>query len=460
MSVPQIKHICFRSTATVSSLSTIVSLSEAFASTIKLETGEQPGEAPGRSLQEALGVDVFGGSAGLLNSSSSPEFDSISIMPGLLAEGRYLSLKTISGKIRKIQSKEFTDQFSKGEYYPPEGCTKFSLENSSTFYIYGGARASKPGHWGLSNNLFQIQTSPILTQNNTAHEITSFKMFNQSVSKTSQFTKLFGASSITEVCESDMILGFTINGKDLDCPSERQFVSNEIRIFEIANETTFRNVIIRSGKGDIEISDLKKNEKIQLGDIPIPSYGSALIRTPNLDSEGLKAAVKVGGAVLKNRELSDVELLFSGAKMWEEVSTNEVHILSYDVKQRTFSWKSVKIDGLEPRAFHSAVQIDRFVYIFGGLNLGTNQRYGISPLRINLMSWEISQVVVGGAGEGSLAGYLSGSALLPSADKVYLIGGYTDPISKEGDKPCDSIVEVSFSSQGRILSRQILFSLE
>ena len=76
------------------------------------------------------------------------------------------------------------------------------------------------------------------------------------------------------------------------------------------------------------------------------------------------------------------------------------------------------------------------------------------------MSWEISQVVVGGAGEGSLAGYLSGSALLPSADKVYLIGGYTDPISKEGDKPCDSIVEVSFSSQGRILSRQILFSLE
>ena len=130
-------------------------------------------------------------------------------MPGLLAEGRYLSLKTISGKIRKIQSKEFTDQFSKGEYYPPEGCTKFSLENSSTFYIYGGARASKPGHWGLSNNLFQIQTSPILTQNNTAHEITSFKMFNQSVSKTSQFTKLFGASSI-----KNMEVYFCLNCED------------------------------------------------------------------------------------------------------------------------------------------------------------------------------------------------------------------------------------------------------
>ena len=173
-----------------------------------------------------------------------------------------------------------------------------------------------------------------------------------------------------------------------------------------------------------------------------------MIRTPNLDCDGLKSAVKVGGAVLKNRELSDVELLFSGAKLWKEESTSEVHVLKYDVFNRIFTWKTVDIDGLEPRAFHSAVLIDRHIFIFGGLNLETNQRYGISPLRINVFSWEVSEVLIGGAGLGGLPGHLSGSAILPCADKVFLIGGYIQPISKEDDKPCDSIIEVSFSSQG------------
>ena len=143
-----------------------------------------------------------------------------------------------------------------------------------------------------------------------------------------------------------------------------------------------------------------------------------------VDSGGLKCAVKVGGAVLKNRELSDIELLFSGAKMWEEVSTNEVHILKYDISEKVFKWKSMNIEGIQPRAFHSAVLIDRYIYIFGGLNLETNQRYGISPIRINLISWETSQVEVGGIGDGGLVGHLSGAASLPCADKVYLIGGY------------------------------------
>ena len=373
-------------------------------------------------------------------------------MPGLFEDGKYLSLRSISGKIRKIQSKEFTEMFNKGEYYPPEGCTTFSEENCSTFYIYGGARASKPGHWGLSNNLFQIQTAPSPTPNNSAHEITSFKMYNQSVSKTSQFTKLFGASSITEICSEDMMLGFTINGKDLDCPNENLFISNDIRIFEVASDTTFRSVIIRSGKGDIEISSLKKTEKVQAGHVPDPSYGSTLIRTPSLDCDGLKSAVKVGGAVLKHRELSDVELLFSGAKMWKEESTSEVHVLKYDVFNRIFTWKAVAIEGLEPRAFHSAVLIGRHIFIFGGVNLETNQRYGISPLRINIFSWEVSEVLVGGAGLDALPGYLSGSAILPIADKAFLIGGYTQPTSKEDDKPCDLILEISFSSQGKPMS--------
>ena len=296
-------------------------------------------------------------------------------MPLPFSESQYLSLRSISGKIRKIQSKEFTDMFSKGEYYPPEGSTTFSVADCSTFYIYGGARATKPGHWGLSNNLFQIQTGPVSSPNNTAHEIISFKMFNHTVSKTSQFTKLFGASAITEVCGKEKMLGFTVNGKDLDCPSEKKFLSNEIRIFETASETTFRSVIIRSGKDDIEIDNVKNIEVIQSGDIPTPSYGSTLIRIPSLDGNNLKVAVKIGGSVLINGNLSDVELLFSGAKMWAEQSSSEVHLLKYNIKNKVFSWEAIDIEGMEERAFHSAVLIDRYIFIFGGLNLETSERY-------------------------------------------------------------------------------------
>jgi hypothetical protein len=122
--------------------------------------------------------------------------------------------------------------------------------------------------------------------------------------------------------------------------------------------------------------------------------------------------------------------------------------IKYDVNKKIFLWKAVDIDKMEPRAFHPAVLFDRYIFIFGGLNLETIRRYGISPLRINVFSWEISEVLVGGAGLGGLPGHLSGSAILPCADKAFLIGGYTQHISKEDDKPCDSIIEVSFSSQG------------
>ena len=83
--------------------------------------------------------------------------------------------------------------------------------------------------------------------------------------------------------------------------------------------------------------------------------------------------------------------------------------------------------------FHSAVLVDRYIYIFGGLNLETSERYGLFPLRINIFNWEISKVV---AGDGiRLEGYLSGATLLPSTDKIFLIGGYSQPVSKEWDKP-------------------------
>ena len=248
----------------------------------------------------------------------------------------YKELQSLSEKVKKIQKKEFIEMFSKGEYYPPEGCTMFGVENSATFYIYGGARAAKPGHWSMSNFLFQIQTEKVDVSDN--YQISSFKMYNQSSSKTSQFTKLFGANGLTEVSSSDDFLAFTVNGKDLDCPNVKLFLSNEIRIFETASETTFRNNIIRTGDPEnIHLSNTTKTETVQLGDFPEPSYGSTLVRIPVMDSSGVKIALKIGGAVLANRNMSDLDFLFSGKKVWEEESSSEFHIFTFTNNTVKFS---------------------------------------------------------------------------------------------------------------------------
>ena len=178
----------------------------------------------------------------------------------------------------------------------------FSVVNSPTFYVYGGARAAKPGHWSLSNYLFQVQTENIGSVDTSVslHQVSSFKMFNHTTSKTSQFAKLFGASGLTEHSSSDKFLGFTVNGKDLDCPNETQFLSNEVRIIETASEATFRTTIVQTCEdGNIQIKNIKQPEISQTGDFPEPSYGSSLVRIPKLDRSGLKTAVKIGGAVRK-----------------------------------------------------------------------------------------------------------------------------------------------------------------
>ena len=196
-------------------------------------------------------LEVAGGrepATGLLDSSST----------------RFLTLQTFSsGKIKKIKSRDFVDMFKQGEYYAPEGATIFSEKNSPTFFVYGGARANKPGHWGMSNCLFKIKTSEVNSESeNHASEIVSFEMFNQTASKTSSFCKLYGASGLTEVSSDLKLLGFTINGKNLDCPSESRFVSNEIQILETVSETTFRSTIIRSGQDSVKIDYLKKTETV------------------------------------------------------------------------------------------------------------------------------------------------------------------------------------------------------
>ena len=144
--------------------------------------------------------------------------------------------------------------------------------------------------------------------------------------------------------------------------------------------------------------------------------------------------------------MSDLDFLFFGKKIWEEESTSEFHILKYNVGQKYFEWKSMKVEGFEGRAFHSAVFVDRFVYIFGGLDIKKNRRFPVSPLRVNIYDWSVSHIVTNG-----FDGFLSGAASLPCADKVYLVGGYKEEVATARDKPRDIISEVTFSTQGRII---------
>ena len=77
--------------------------------------------------------------------------------------------------------------FREVSYYRPEGAMNFSTDYSSTFFfVYGGSRNSKPGHWILADRLFEVETKQVPiqneTRNNSASEVVGFKMYNLSQS--------------------------------------------------------------------------------------------------------------------------------------------------------------------------------------------------------------------------------------------------------------------------------------
>jgi hypothetical protein len=152
-----------------------------------------------------------------------------------------------------------------------------------------------------------------------------------------------------------------------------------------------------------------------------------------------KCAVKIGGAVLVHQNKSDLDFLFSGSPMWEEESSSEIHILNYNIEHRKFVWTSVKVPSFGPRAFHSAVVIGNNLFVFGGLNLKTGERYCINPLKLCLITWTVTEVIIDG-----LHGFLSGAGITASSDHIYLVGGYTQQEAKEKDNPCDTVVQIAF----------------
>ena len=74
-----------------------------------------------------------------------------------------------------IQRSEFTELYERGEYYRPEGAMIFSTEYSSTFFVYGGSRNNKPGHWILADRLFEVETKQVTIQNKTRYRTVQVK---------------------------------------------------------------------------------------------------------------------------------------------------------------------------------------------------------------------------------------------------------------------------------------------
>ena len=219
------------------------------------------------------------------------------------------------------------------------------------------------------------------------------------------------------------------------------FVTNEIQILETVSDTTFRSSIIRSGQNPVKIDNLKQAEVIQLGDIPKPSYGASLVRVPAMDRDDLKVAVKVGGSVLANHGATDIDFLFSGKSLWEEESTNEVHILKFNILKRVFIWEKINLPHIEPSAFHSAIVMGPYLYIFGGINIASKERHRIMPRRINLTDWSLSTVHVEGLPAESR---LAGAAVVTGHKHAYLVGGYQQQHAQENDKPTDRIIQIAF----------------
>ena len=74
----------------------------------------------------------------------------------------------------------------------------------------------------------------------------------------------------------------------------------------------------------------------------------------------------------------------------------------------------------------------------------------MNPLRINISSWNVSEVVVDG-----LVGHLSGAGLATIADKIYLVGGYVDQTAAKDNKPVDTITQINIY-EGKLKFSNIL----
>ena len=357
----------------------------------------------------------------------------------MYAEGKYQVVQAWSGKVKTINSKDFVETFGTGRYFPPEGATLFQGTGSDVKWFIGGAKNAKPGHWNASNNLIQVKLKPV----DKDYSLEGFKLFNHSVSRTSEFPSMAFAPGITVESSEERLLGFTVNGKNLSCPGRELFLSNEIRIVETASPTTFRNRIIRVPARAETIQPGFTSEILQSGDIPPPMYGNSLT---SLSNNGLSGrAVLVGGAFLRNSEKSITQLMFEHVlscqeMTWAEESSGGVWTLDWCMDPLKFHW--TRVLEIEPRTFHSSVLLGNSLLVFGGTNILTGERLQLLPVNINTSTWELHPLQsVEFPGEVVTTAH---SMIKISPNSCIGIGGYQKSSSQPEETAVDSMFECQF----------------
>ena len=369
--------------------------------------------------------------------------------------------------MKTITSKDFLSVFGTGQYNIPEGATIFKSHNSESFWCIGGAKHTKPGHWNCSNQLIQVKLKPLSDANFT---LDGFKLFNHSVSATSQFPNFAFSPGIAVDCSSFHLLGFTVNGKNLNCPGRDLLLSNEIRIIETVSDTTFRNRIIRDPARADRINPGFTDEVLQSGDVPPPMYCSTLT---SLEINKIQFDAKTGGtsgpsgrailacgAVLKNQHLSNIDLMFYHVETnkevsWQEESCGGIWILDWCMDPLSFNWR--KVLDIEARTFHSAVLLGTTLLLFGGTNVQTGERLPLSPVAINTVIWEViqldSQISVGSLHPIDLNNlHISAQSMVKTSDNGCIgVGGYRQKDSSLDEEASGDIFHFKFKmNQGLV----------
>ena len=71
-------------------------------------------------------------------------------MDPIFENGKYQVIKSWSGKVKTITSKDFHSVFGSGQYNIPEGALVFQSSNVDCFWSIGGAKYKKNLHIGTS----------------------------------------------------------------------------------------------------------------------------------------------------------------------------------------------------------------------------------------------------------------------------------------------------------------------
>ena len=260
---------------------------------------------------------------------------------------------------------------------------------------------------------------------------------------------------ITVESSENRLIGFSVNGKNLDCPGRELFLSNEIRIIETASPTTFRNRLIRVPARAESVDPNFTQEVLQSGDIPPPMYGSTLTSiklTPRGTTGPSGQAVLVGGSFLRHAHKSVTELMFDHVlsnkeSTWAEESSGGVWILEWSMEPLNFHWR--KVLDIEPRTFHKAVLIGKSLLVFGGTNILTGDRHSLIPVNINTETWQVLPLQTGLLADTehdptNLA--ISAHSMMKTSDNSCIgIGGYRLASGQVGESPADEIFSCEFN---------------